>query len=466
MESCHLGLLDIFRIPPQRLFLWISLLSGLFFAVLSPPFSTPDELQHFYRIMSLSQGELLDPAPIPRLFLEEVNVWNSKIPAYHYRVTPTDIFPPNYVYHFSEILDSLFLHSFSSPLQIPAQSRAVCYTPFSYFPAIATTWLAMKLGLSPLAIMYLCRIVLWLSSTFLLYWAISITPTLRWQMFFLVLLPTTSYVRSGMSADPLTIGYIFLFIALILDSLFVQKTINTKRIFLLSTFSILVCLSKSAYLPLALLFFIIPTHYFSSPKKYFSALFLTVILPVVIGVAWTLIASKAFSVIPALDAAIAPKAQIDFLLSHPTRFLSALAQSLVGVGLLSKIGTMTVLIDMDEIILAGTIIAGLILFIIFPFQRITEQPKLNRYQSVLCAFIFCSIVVLIHLILYIVWTPVGHSTVVGLHGRYFTPIMPLLFLAFSFESKQVTFKRTCSAVIIFSVLGQVLSIYSLLEKNY
>lgn len=71
------ALCSISLFPPESIFLLITILFGLSFALLTPPFQSPDEYIHFYRSYHLSHGNLGgETAHLPKQvinFSREVN---------------------------------------------------------------------------------------------------------------------------------------------------------------------------------------------------------------------------------------------------------------------------------------------------------------------------------------------------------------------------------------------------------
>ena len=43
-------------LKPQNIFAFICLIFGLFFVFFNPPFQTPDEAQHFFKMWGFTQG--------------------------------------------------------------------------------------------------------------------------------------------------------------------------------------------------------------------------------------------------------------------------------------------------------------------------------------------------------------------------------------------------------------------------
>ena len=68
---------------------------------------------------------------------------------------------------------------------------------------------------------------------------------------------------------------------------------------------------------------------------------------------------------------------------------------------------------------------------IYLFTAITDnelKDKFKRYQIVWISLVVLAIVGLIFTSLYVQWTTVGQTSIAGIQGRYFLPILPLVML--------------------------------------
>ena len=68
---------------------------------------------------------------------------------------------------------------------------------------------------------------------------------------------------------------------------------------------------------------------------------------------------------------------------------------------------------------------------IYLFTAITDNElkgKFKKYQIVWISLIVLAIVGLIFTSLYVQWTTIGQTSIAGIQGRYFLPILPLVML--------------------------------------
>ncbi|MEI7669511.1 MAG: DUF2142 domain-containing protein, partial [Pseudomonadota bacterium] len=287
---------------------------------------------------------------------------------------------------------------------------------------------------------YLIRISLFLASTAMIYYAIKITPILKWQLFLLALYPTTVFIRSSISADSLMYGYVFLFIALINYQIFSDKKIGYKYLAQLSLLAVMLCLSKSAYCFILGMFFLLKKDKFISSKQYIIALFAIVILPFILNFSWVALTLNAIDNMPRGEEAgfrvplgIDPKKQFLFCLNNPIEFLS-ITMTTLFIMLPNYIKSLVSGLGLLDVFLPGnlTLVAFIILFII-PFKSKEENFTITRYQRNICWFLFLISMVTIFFILYLTGSNVGAIFISGLQGRYFMPIIPLMLFALSHQ---------------------------------
>lgn len=418
------------KLQPHRLFLLFSLIFGSLFIFLLPPFATPDEPAHLIRSVEFSQGAIFGHGKVPESFKKFVDAGVG-----------IDFSDKTKREERLKHIRTLSEQAHTAPgnlIELP-YSRAVVYTPASYLAAIPAIWLSEIMNASPLQMLSLARIFTFLAATALLYAAIRITPILKWPMFFLCLFPTSLYIRSGLNADNLTVGYAFLFFALIL---FVQegvKKINLRDVFFLSLLSFLVCLSKNAYVFFPLLLCIVPRTQFTSERIYKLAWVAIVIVPMLAGVAWTFEIKHLLSVtpFPSIEnspmndiwhrpAGIDEMGQIRWLIEHPIDLLKTLSFAML-------LGTPVFIYDMiGKLIVAGISFPAWFSFGMFAglfYLSDNTPPRIKeRLPRRMVAGCFIVMYVGIILLIHIASSPLGSWVVEGVQGRYFLPLVPLLLL--------------------------------------
>jgi uncharacterized membrane protein len=442
---------------PHILFLWLALAYGLLFVALTPPLRAPDERQHLYRIIQFSQLHLDNKVSVPVDVLEELKYWFTRADdvRYHYHRMPP--------YESQEIEHRLGVSiDDSNPSQQLPATRSLLYAPLPYLTAIPVIGATVAARANALWMVYLSRFTLCITGIVLLYYAIRITPVMKWHFFVLALFPATVFIRSSVSVDPLTIGYIFLFTAVILDTLYDMKgPITARRIAVLSLLSVLVALSKSGYFLLAGLFFLLPWSRFSSRRHYIGAIIGVIILPVIACIGWVVLLKHHVVLPPGVDLV----QQIWFSALHPFATLGAIIRMfhVDGVMLLNQmIGTLG-LLDVPMSTPVCTAMLGALFLI--PRQLPDSPFKLQPWQRGICMLVCFGLVWVVCLLAS--WDPIQTMRISKLQGRYFVPILLPLLLAVSFAcTSQRYYNYMRWGIALFTLILLTQGVVNLYQHDY
>lgn len=410
-------------INPQTAFLIIGLIYGLGFLLATPAFQVPDEYEHFYRSLYVSEGHVV-PEKLGNLsgvyVPESVKITSDTVNQEWYtflqdRDNKTNLIP----------LLHLPFNSKNMVFEDISRIAVVTYSPVPYLISAFAIDLGKLFNLSPLALMYIGRLANLLAWLFLTYLAIKITPVHKWVFFMLALLPMTLFEAASLSADSFLFGLSFLIIAIFFKYAFDEdiKRIDIKKVYILFILLLLIGLAKSNYFLLLLLIFLIPAAKFGSRKRRFlitGSLFLAV--GAIIGI-WFLLTKGLYApIIPQVSIS----GQIAYILGDPFRFPYILVNTFIRSGLSYQylfVGNFWLDVPLPVWWL------GFYLITIIPVALL-DKNKINiiRNQKLISAVIFILNFITACAIVYITWTPVGQNVIDGIQGRYFIPIFPLLFL--------------------------------------
>ena len=101
---------------------------------------------------------------------------------------------------------------------------------------------------------------------------------------------------------------------------------------------------------------------------------------------------------------------------------------------------------------------------------VTDQDnfdfELEKWQKVLIWAVLIAGTIITYTSLYIMWSPVGNSVVLGLNGKYFIPLMLPLCLIFKKSIAQYDYDKVKFAIIIAVILILASSEMSLLHRFY
>ncbi len=411
------------EMKPETAFLIIGLVYGLCFLIATPALQVPDEYEHFYRALYVSEGHVLP---------EKVGNMSGVYVPESVRLTTSEI--SNEWFSFIKDRDdkiniapllNIGFNSQNRVFEDISRIAVITYSPVPYIiPAFAII-LGKLLNLSPIILIYLGRLANLLVWVFLTYLAIRIIPIHKWVLFMVALIPMTLFEAASLSADSLILGLSFLIVAIFFKYAFDEnkKSINIKDTYILFILVLLLSLSKQIYFVLLLLIFLIPSEKFGGRKKmFYTAGFLLLAILLISG-GWSLLVKDLYvPIVPQISIS----GQILYILGDPLRFPYALLKTFFYRGLsyqLLFVGNFWLDIPLP-IWWIGAYITSIV-----PIALLDKSRHLiSKKQKLISLSIFVIIFLLVCAFVYISWTVVGQNMIDGIQGRYFIPILPLLFL--------------------------------------
>ena len=426
------------RLSPGSAFLVIAALFGVIFCFKTPPFQVPDEVVHFYRAYEISEGHLL-ARQIP-------GGYGDLLPANMTQQVDNLVgnirWNPNGKYNAAETFQNLSEHLDSKRVAPVHFEATAAYSPVAYVPQSIGVGSGRLLDLPLVADLFLGRLAnlaVWIGLVVLALWLI---PFGKWALFALALTPMSLFQAASVSPDAMINGSAFVFVAVSLRLIFVETSISKWEYMALFAPVAVFALSKPEYLPLALLLLPIPALRFGSVVRKRVLIATVVVVAVLLTALWNYkvrnVGNIAISQASAtLHYEISPKSQFRFILKHPIRYGTAVLNTYVTSNgdpleeqFIGVLGWLDTKIPLWIVILDVLLIAYCLASI-----RIPRGPTLGQRGVVLTAGLLSFLGVTTALYAY--YTPVGYWEVIGLQGRYFIPLSPLLIPLTSNLSKSV-----------------------------
>ena len=401
----------------ENIFLMVAPLTCIFFLVTMPTFKNHDEYYHWLKAYEVSQGTLMTP--------QEDGVQGSMMPEDVSKVFPTDWTKLDYQM-MKELLD-VKLNEDNKGILNP--ETAAVYSFVQYIPQATGIALARLVTDNVYLITYGGRIVNMIFALLVLYFAIKLMPFGKKLLLIPAMIPIAIEGFTSLSPDAMTISVAFFYIAYILHLAFGKKEqLGMKEKVILLISSIVIALCKIVYIPLVGLILIIPKEKFKNQGNKNKILNFCVIagIAVMINLIWLAISSRYLSTFREGDS----KIQVLLALQNPILYIQNVLYTFNLNGsnyLLSLFGAD---LGWGELIKLYSIVPYAFLGI-YLFTAITDnelKDKFKRYQIVWISLVVLAIVGLIFTSLYVQWTTVGQTSIAGIQGRYFLPILPLVML--------------------------------------
>lgn len=423
----------------EKRFVYLSLIIGVLFMVLTPPFQAPDENNHFKKAYVISKGNFFPEIEngkvgfeLPKGMVEYIEEQNSKGSNLDAKFKFKDIYmterlPGEYggskFYNFTTVTTNPLAHCVQASGILVGQLLAHVLDVKS--PSIVYQ-------------LYFARFFNLLFYTLIIAMSIKITPILKKTMALIGLMPMALFQAATVSYDPLLIACSFLALTIIFSiSYGEEKKLSLKHIIVLGVIAYVFIVVKIVYLPLYLLLLVLPKKEMKN-KKLFLKKILYIFGVVVILMLIFKIATPSMKLVTQTYADVLAKEQLKYVISHPLHYCKIYFNTLIATRqylIATTIGTFGLIDTNLYCVFLGVYIICMPLIGISEISLDSVQVdiwgRLAVIISVSAAIFGC------FLAMYIYWTStrdgygIGATEITGVQGRYFIPVIPVCFLVFA-----------------------------------
>lgn len=485
------------KCPLHRMVFCFVLALGILFNMVLPPYSAPDEQFHINQSFTLAST----------IYNPYLPVAQSQIHSSLRRPSDVDVIVQDdetTVFTWQHIAKNLLTTNsdpFTHTQEYDEYQVDSSYTMYWISALGVLAGFLLRLGFIPT--LFLGRFTNLVFFAFLAAWAVKRTPVAKAVFASVALLPMTLHLAASYSRDSNLLALCLLFAALVLDLAFgPREQIGWKQLILPALAGLLIVPSKIVYFPLALLVFLIPAarlgRFSKAIKGGFLALCLVIFFfnaggqvilndfmsgntQVAAGAASTSVsaetaetaqstaepaqsasesaAQSTASLPESSEGATAPQTEeapvqddsvcytLPYILSHPLDTLELAIRSVVENGdhyVKTLIGGTLSYFD-PGVQIAWTWVAALMILLVLAWlQPGFELPVWAKAVCLLIGLACCGLAVLGC----ISWTPTYYTTIYGLQGRYFLPVLSLLLLA---RPKRLLLQTDCTRGLIYAV---------------
>lgn len=440
------------NIKVENIFLLIAPIVCIFFLITMPTFKNHDEYYHWLKAYEVSMGHLMTPI--------QDGVQGSLMPGGVSEIFPTDWLNMTY----KDVKENLQIQLNEENPGVLNPETASVYSFVQYIPQAIGIFIARHITLSAILVTYGGRLINMITSILLIYFAIKIMPFGKKLLLVPAMIPIAIEGFSSLSPDALTISISFLYIAYIMYLAFgKKKIIALKEKIILLIMSIIIALCKIVYIPLVGLILIIPKEKFKNKNNKSKIINFIVIagIAVIINLTWLAISSRYLATFREGDS----KVQVILALKNPLQYIQMLMYTVninANKYLLSLFGAE---LGWGELVQLQSLIPYIILAIYVFVAMIDEdiKNKFKTYQIVWIALVCLAIIGLIFTSLYVQWTTVGSTSILGVQGRYFLPILPLIMLLIGALTKVKSSYKTENINKMVGISLIVLNIYTIAQ---
>jgi uncharacterized membrane protein len=449
---------------PESLFLVISIFFGLLLVFTTPPAIVGDEPNHFFRAYQVSQGHLM-----AREYGDLRGGWLPKSVFETCRNLVGDIeFHPDVKFDKAMFEKYARMPLKASDVMFVGFANTAANTPVPYVPQAIAISIGRAGNLPPLAILYFARLFDLAAFVCMCFLAIRKIPTGKWMLCALLLTPATMFQAASASADASTFGICVLCISYFLAFANAgEGTLRPTDIAVLLLLSLLSVLSRSAYVLLPLLVFIIPREKFISYRWKIGSVLVIPGVCIAAAAAWALAVRSSFMPYRG-DVYIDPDKQFSVILSNIPGFIDmAAAEYLNNIAyyFTAFFGQLT----WHDLFVPAWLPPVLFVEVLaLAFFASGGEAGLKISARVLFAAIAAGTAFIVAAMLYATWSEVGGDRIEGIQGRYFIPIAPLLFLLLCNQRSRIG-KLERSAPLLVTAVAAVsicVTLYSIVTRYY
>ncbi len=449
----------------EYLYVFIALGFGIVFIFLIPPGWNSDEPQHYWRVQQIVHGDVLS-----KNFEWSNSTWTGG---------PISVNSTNFILSYGGYTA---INDYSYRLKFPmfanngmntekdnnekvnvSFSGSARYSPVVYLPQIIGVWIADNIGASLLFGFILAKMLGLIVQVSCFAYAIRLLPKGKWILFAVGLLPSTIVQSVAFGGDVMTTSVIVLFISLVLYASYRPEKINKKIITSIIALIFFLGLVKIAYLPLASLIILIPiTQKRFRNIKSISALGILSVIAALPGVIWYQMTSFAKD---HYSNGVDFELQKTYVIDYPLKFAKTLLRTYLTDDQPKLLKTLFGNFVWDSaplpliFMFAGVVILTISCFLSSPREL---QIHLTKTVKTILLSMFIGLTVLISYALYVYYTPLKSTSILGIQGRYFLPILllPLLVFHRKIERKlQIGPKVTLISLIIIMLLSAATVIF-------
>lgn len=434
---------------PEKLFLIIALIFGILLTVLTPPYQIPDEPQHFYRALSITEKRIISlkindntgnylPADLDEIHEKYVPIIKNLD-----KKTSFDDFKKSLAFKYNKNKQMFF--------NFP---NTALYSPVCYIPQIIGIIISKLFTNSLVAILLFGRLFSLFFFIAMGYLSIKTIPILKWGIFLVLLTPMNLIIASGFSADTVLFCLSIFYFAKILQYYFTEKTLKTKEIICLTIIALLIALCKQSFL-FTLFIFIIPAKRFGSNPALKIA---TIIIPALTAsIIWALMVKNIYIPLNNADAI----GQISYIIHHPVEYLTVLFKPTFD-SLIILFEAICIMGWLEMSVPKYYYFIYIVLFILNAIL-ITDTNDLKIKIQTNIKFIILALLnyIAISTLLYLSWAPPGnfYPTMV-LQGRYFSilllPLMTIFYATTNYTNNKLKQTLNITTVLfIIAILTQV-----------
>ncbi len=455
----------IFKLSLHRTYLIVAVVFGLLYMTVIPPYGSTDEKQHINQAFNNASS-----------IVENIDENTPFSYSFRRYADYNSVLQENYttLFSYKEMSEGIleFYPENESDAITIYNTEIVGGYQLPYAVPTLGVLLGYQFNLGYAQVLFFARLLNYIYFVILTFFAIKITPFGKTIFAAIALFPGTLHVAASFSRDNFLLATSFLFIALCLYAANKKERIKWPELALLCSVAILLAPSKSAYIPIVLLIFIIPSSRFA--KKWHALIVKFATLGASGALYWFINSGYISNVTGGAVQPYIEQAQnalaageitaevfsqtvnpdlivynVPYILENINQFISLIINTVVLHADEYIFGIFGQTLGNNNLQLSPALILAFCAVLLLSVQCADGNELMRKKSNIFCAalaFLLCCAFVVAGSVL---WTPTYYTAIYGLQGRYFLPMLPILFLLLKPLKAQI--KEESANYILFAI---------------
>jgi len=458
------------RIKPEIFFVIVASFFGLIILFVTPPFQSPDEINHFYRAFQISEGQFIG--------LKSDNRIGAFVPISLVKTAEPFLglrWNKNAKTNLETIINQFKINLEPTKKVFIDIPNTVIYSPISYLPQSTAIFILRNLGFSPIFIFYGARLFALFFWIIVIFFSIKIIPIYKWLFALIAQLPMSVFINMSVSADVMTNILSFIFIAYIFKLAYNQPVIKIQHFLNILFLALFLSLAKMVYIPLIILFLLIPKEKFKDAGTKFLQMAILLTICLIVTFLWAFIMNDLYIPYSHYNINFRDGAnlmncadihlQMNYILNHDYYILNVFYNSITksfemySTGYIGTFGWLDGFLPLWFIILSYSVIIAISL------TNGSENLDIKPIHRLLFIFIIISMFCLVLLSQHLTWDCIGDERVPTVQGRYLIPVFPLLFML-CYNKRFIATKVVIPTIILYTLLSLSITYITLYTRYY
>lgn len=443
----------------EKLFLVIIIPLGIIYTLLIPPGMVPDEWVHMQNDFSLASqltGKEINGKCTVREAEKELLFQNVITPSNEYY---------NYIYS-----NTISISSNNDYVSTDINSYRLNQL-FGYFPSVIGIIVARLFNLGAVTTVYVGRLFNFIFYTLLTYQAIKKIPFGKVLLFAITMLPMSCHQMFSLSYDAVINSASFLCVAYGLFFVYQSDEVKPKDVLVYGVSALLLLANKGSAYAFIIVIPILAKYFNPNGDKIAKKTKIIVFLIVIVSILllnYRSFTSNSTSAIQSVsgDGIVpwsgTPSYTLSGLLGDISGSINLFINTLIQKGWWYTSTAIGSELGWLNIIIPNWIINSWVgILVISAITEKSNKEVVTYEHKMLYFLISLGTILLVMLAMALAWTPAGYGVIEGVQGRYFIPIIFLLFICLQ-NSKIYLKENMVKILLVIIPMMSVISIYNLI----